>query len=227
MEREYKFYFPPLLDLATVQADSFWIQWKHGPWTRTHHRATYYDDNAGYLNRAGIAIRLRQEGDACILTIKAPGSAEGSYSERQEWNFPWQGKRPQLVEVRDLLLDQAETERVVSILEQLEQLDSEPLLSDLRTDVYRTEALFELDDSMALVSMDSGNLYGGALSEPCLELEVEFVSGSESAFHKAVDAIQAHFSLLTDVQNKLARCLALRRKTMQNTSDDVQAGAAL
>ncbi len=210
MEIEYKFYLPSIINSEMIRQDPFWDDFTHEPWRLIDMEAIYYEVPDLRLSEAGIALRVRQENELTILTIKAPAGLEGTLSERLEWNFPLRKKAISLREVIELLRSEQGTQDLVSFLE---DLGDQELFSDMHTAVTRYESRMNLGESYAVLSIDEGYLAGGTLEEPCRELEVEYLSGDEKAFRETSLGIQKHFGLLGDTENKLVRMLRLRKRS--------------
>lgn len=53
--------------------------------------SVYYDTPDLALQRHGIALRLRRQGDAWLQTVKCAGRQEGGLAARPEWEVPYSG----------------------------------------------------------------------------------------------------------------------------------------
>ncbi len=207
MEIEYKFYIPSDKTVQQITQAEFWGRYEHSTWETERMQAIYYLDPQGILAGRGISLRVRTEGARPVLTVKAPGSKEGTYSVRQEWNVPWLDDALTISAVLDELPDLSG-----EVKEALELVRDEDLDSSLRTDVFRTQSHFSFTETTALVSMDEGWLYAGSQSEPCFELEIEFISGDTQVLENFALKVQEEFSLQGNTSNKLKRLIALRQK---------------
>lgn len=217
MELEYKFLLPETLTGERVLRDPIWDNWAHGPWESYRLRAAYYRDPSGLLAEAGVGLRVRQENDEFVLTVKAPKASANGLSLRYEWNFPWSGRGPECREVAELLLTQ-DDEAAASAADVFRSLGDEALINDMRTDILRLEAELDLVSCRAAVCLDEGVLYGGTLSEPCRELEIELLSGDAAAMHEAAALIRQHFGLTPGTVTKQGRCVALRARSVAEGS---------
>ncbi|HTH40402.1 MAG TPA: CYTH domain-containing protein, partial [Rhodocyclaceae bacterium] len=52
----------------------------------------YYDTPDQALHREGMALRLRQQGEQMLQTVKCAGVSSGGLSTRPEWEVPYSGR---------------------------------------------------------------------------------------------------------------------------------------
>lgn len=161
--------------------------------------ARYYDTAAQTLARAGIALRLRLEGEVWVQTMKLPGPDEVS---RIEWNHT----RPQAS--LDLsLYDDTHVEALMrSVAERLE-CRYVTHITRLRKELRSASGIVE-------VSYDEGAVLAGSVSLPVHELELEGVSGEASDLFALSREWLDEYRLVIDLRSKAARgdaLAALRR----------------
>ena len=156
--------------------------------------ARYFDTATQALARAGIALRLRLEGEQWVQTIKLPGPDELS---RIEWNHP----RPEATLDLSLYAD-THIEALISELE-------DRLMCRYITHVLRLKKEIPTATGIAELAYDEGVIMAGELALPIHELEFEGVSGETSdLFELARNWISEH-QLVLELRSKAARGDAL------------------
>ncbi len=66
-----------------------------GDWTETELTSVYYDTPDGSLREAGYTLRVRQDGDRYIQTVKARGDGGVGLFDRPEWESDIAGPSPE------------------------------------------------------------------------------------------------------------------------------------
>ncbi len=181
-------------------------------------RARYFDTPDRRLARAGVALRLRLEGEHWIQTAKAPGPDELS---RIELNHP--RPHPEL----DLTVYQG-----TAIEKALKGL-SHSLGLRYETDVLRLKLVHQVDDPVhpgtLELAFDVGQIRAGDLTLDLCELEFELLSGTAGTiFHEGRAWMQAH-GLVLDLRSKAERgdLLAQHMDEAQNWNDQTTLRNAL
>ena len=77
-----------------------------------------------------------------------------------------------------------------------------------RTDLYRI-VLLQQDNTVCELALDQGTLRHGEKTAPLCEIELEYVAGSEDAFHALAAELADHLSLMPEPDSKLARAMQL------------------
>lgn len=214
MEVEYKFYLPEDLSPETLREDPFWALFRHSPWTFYHMKADYYQDRQGLLRKHEVSLRLRMENEARILTVKKPKFLEGGLAERYEWNFPWPAAEPLPAEIVRALESLDEPEALAAA-QLFKKIPPDALRTEMRTDIRRLEAEFQCEKLRFFVCLDEGLLFGGSLSEPCREIELELISGDSRLFDAAASAVKKYFALEDGTESKFLRCLNLLERSQK------------
>lgn len=142
----------------------------------------YYDAPDLALAAAGVAVRLRQDGERRLLTIKAqgaqPGDGGGPAATRREWEIP----------VDDGLFQPADIDRAGA-----GELIPAALRPHLRpcfqTTVARTRLLLApYDGAVVEMALDHGRARAGDVTAPISEIELELRQGPLRAlFDVALD----------------------------------------
>lgn len=162
--------------------------------------STYYDTPTGALAKAGMALRVRSDGERFVQTLKTAAAADGGMG-RGEWEAELSGPKPDLARLKG-----TPAEKTFSRSRKLEPL--------FAVEVQRREAVRVLSGEVAVeAALDRGQVIAGERSEPLLELELELKSGGAAdllAF--AAETRKAH-GLALSFTTKAERGMALRRRT--------------
>lgn len=153
-------------------------------------RARYFDTQDRDLARAGIALRLRLEGEQWVQTLKAPGPDELS---RIELNHP--RSSPEL----DLTLYKGSA--VEPILAGLQHA----LKMRYETDVNRLTLVQETSQGVVELACDRGVVRSGNLVFEIWELELELVSGHTDAVFTLGRHWLQQYGLILDLRSKAER----------------------
>ena len=133
---------------------------------RTRHFSTvYYDTPDQRLAAAHLALRIREDGNGCEITLKR--AATDKAISRPEWNAALDG--PQL----DLGALPAEAARLV--IKAAKRADLGPVFS---LDVGRDVRAVAFGRSKIELAFDEGHVTAGGRAAPVCELELELLSGS-------------------------------------------------
>ena len=169
---------------------------------------TYFDTPSLELKKRRMAVRERLSGEQWLLTVKTAGNSENGLSRRQEWEGPTSPGAlnfAALVDDKDLALT---------------LMALRPALTPLfLTNFERHSWVLTHNNASIEVALDQGHITvpGTALSEEILELELELLSGSESALHELADALRhtplGDIALAPSDASKAQRGLALFAQT--------------
>ena len=169
---------------------------------------TYFDTPDLALQRRRMAVRERLAGDLWLLTVKTAGQSQKGLSRRQEWEGPTTPGALQF----DTLVDDATLAADLMALR--------PALRALFfTDFERQRWVVTHAGAKIEVALDQGRIHvpGTALSEPLLELELELLSGPETALLALADVLrqtpQGDLTLTPSETSKAQRGMALWQLT--------------
>lgn len=169
---------------------------------------TYFDTPNLALQQRRMAVRERLAGDQWLLTVKTAGQSENGLSRRQEWEG---STTPGALQFDTLVDDATLAQNLMALRPNLRAL--------FCTDFERQRWVLTHDGAQIEVALDQGHIHvpGTDLSEPLLELELELLSGPESALMTLADVLrqapQGPVSLTPSDASKAQRGMALWAKT--------------
>jgi inorganic triphosphatase YgiF len=167
---------------------------------------TYFDTPTLDLQRARMAVRERLSGSDWLLTVKTAGSSVGGLSRRQEWEGP---TTPGALGFAALVDDAALAAQLMAW-----RADLQPLFC---TDFVRQRWVITHAEAQVEVALDQGEVSvpGTALRAPILELELELISGPDTALQVLAHALrqspQGTLALTPSDTSKAQRGMALWR----------------
>jgi triphosphatase len=165
---------------------------------------TYFDTPDLTLQQRRMAVRERLAGQQWLLTVKTAGQSRGGLSRRQEWEGP---TTPGSLQFDTLVDDPALAQDLMALRPNLRAL--------FCTDFERQRWVIGHAGSEIEVALDQGRIHvpGTDRSEPLLELELELLSGPESALMALADVLrqtpQGPVALAPSDASKAQRGMAL------------------
>jgi len=161
-----------------------------GAVTRVRLRAQYFDTPERALVKAGISLRLRQEGRQWVQTLKMAGANPLS---RVELNHPRPNATLDLSVYEDSPARKplAKAARLLSVC--------------YETDILRLYRRIRTPAGVVEVAFDVGQIRAGALALPVSEVEFELVSGQLQAVFLLGLKWQAAHQLILDLRSKAER----------------------
>lgn len=162
-------------------------------WRKLELQNTYYDSQDYALARAGVALRIRRDGDQLIQTLKTKGCSVAGLSERNEWD--WDIEQPQL----DLQLLAGDCWP-----QELHKLDKTRLEGIFTTDFVRQALELELEIAgqpcQLEVALDLGEVRTARASEEICELELELRQGEpQQLLELALELAASHPLMPCDI----------------------------
>ena len=167
-------------------------------------RSTYYDTGDFRLRRRGFTLRVRDDGERLVQTLKSDGpSGGGAVLRRNEWSRPVETPEPTLPVAPD-----------AAVREAVGPVRASELAPAFSTDVVRRTAVVEVaapDQRKALVelALDSGEIRARNRRDTISELELELVEGPASALYALAMTMQASASLQIQTASKAKRGFVL------------------
>jgi inorganic triphosphatase YgiF len=142
---------------------------------------TYFDTPDLALQQRRMAVRERLAGDQWLLTVKTAGQSENGLSRRQEWEAP---TTPGALQFDTLVDDTALAAELMAMRPRLKAL--------FCTDFERQRWVLSHADAQIEVALDQGRIHvpDTDRQETLLELELELLSGPESALMALADLLR-------------------------------------
>ncbi len=180
---------PHIQELA--QPQSLQAQWLE---------AIYYDTPGMALTRAGIAYRIRREGDKWIATVKADDLSAGGLHIRNEWN----------VEV-PLPLPDLSPFLQTPVGPRLLQVAGEEQYEELLVTCFERKSLSLswYDGSRIELAADRGQVVAGERREKFAEIELELKEGNPAVILKLGAVLARRYPLFLEPRSKFSRGLKL------------------
>lgn len=198
VEIEYKWEMPDEQTLAALLDDET-IAPALGESRELRMRATYYDTANQDVYRLRGGLRVRQENDRSVCCLKLAAHADGACKARQEFEVAAD-------DVIEGLRRLPEVGAPADVCEMLIAGDPQPTCE---TDFTRREHMLTCADFTAALAIDTGEMRNRGRMAPIHEVELEYLNGSEEAFHAFARQLQERFGLETQLLSKLARAMAL------------------
>lgn len=191
-------------------------------WTSHELLNTYYDTPAHDLAQAQVALRLRQDGQQFIQTLKSRGQSVAGLSERNEWD--WYLEQPVLDASR--LSDDCWPAS-------LAHLDRQQLQPVFTTHFTRTKAdltwLIAAAPVQVEAALDLGQVTADEQSEELCELELELRQGEPVALLDLALELAEQLPLMPCDVSKAERGYRLHdpRSSQSLTAPNLEAGLSL
>ena len=146
---------------------------------------TYFDTPRHVLRKAGIALRVRDDGECRVQTVKLAADGMAGLTSRTELSTPVSGDRPELGPLRE--------GGVVPALARRRDADLKPVFT---TRLERTALRLKTRHAQVELAIDQGVIQAytnsGLREEAICEAEFELLSGNATAlFDLALDVCQA------------------------------------
>jgi len=196
LELEFKLAVPQPMLLDKILSDPLVAQVRQDDFCLLDMATTYYDTPDQALRQRHWTLRLRQENDLLIATLKTPGHGHA----RGEWSC----EAPSIEAALEPLLAQG------APAELAELVSGQSLAMACAARFSRRAAdLVFADGTVCELAGDVGELWGGQERSPLCELELELKSGSEETVSAFAEALMARFGLQEEPRSKFARAAAL------------------
>jgi inorganic triphosphatase YgiF len=153
--------------------------------------STYFDTAKHKLKRRGLTLRVRQNGEKHIQTVKA---ANGARFGRGEWETEVEGDAPDLGKADGTPLDQFASKKLRGKLK--------PVFA---TSVHRITLPVRTKTSEIELAIDRGRIIAGQRSSPIEELELELKSGQLADLFRIAKALEREAGAELDLRSKSER----------------------
>lgn len=162
--------------------------------------STYFDTPDKQLRKQGFALRIRQDDNIFVQTLKGRAELKAGITARREWEWP---------------LPSFALDLNVIPISTLQKLFTKPkFLIDFGpqfvTDFMRTTWDIQLSDSTLIeVALDQGAISAGNRSIPIQEVEFELKGGNPEVLKATAHLFQVELGLTPEDRSKAARGFAL------------------
>ena len=169
------------------------------PAERSKLAAVYYDTPKDRLARSGMSLRVRQEGDIRLQTVKA--EANGGLVDRGEWEAPTStgtldAKALRRTPVKKLLNGRAGK-----------------LIPKVETHVQRSRWDLAVDGAEIELVVDEGEVLAGRERRDLSEVELELKAGPKEALFRVARSLTDDVPLRLGVESKYQQGQALLRSS--------------
>lgn len=200
MELEYKLAVASPALLEQILFDQEVAQVRQGGYRLLNMATVYYDTPDRRLSALCWTLRLRQENENLVATLKTPGDGRA----RGEWECPAYSIRDAI----PVLLEQGAPEKLTELL------DGQALIPVCAAQFTRRAAdVAFADGTVCELCGDIGMLAGGAKEENLCEIEVELKSGDADTAAAFAQELQDRFGLTEEPRSKFARASALAKES--------------
>jgi len=219
METELKLRFVHP-DGQTRFLSSAWLQQLVMPdsTTKTEMLSRYYDTQNHDLTRLETSLRIRQEGDLQVVTIKLGGQSSNGLHQRLEWSVEldddnWKTDLESGLDTdwfqKHAISDGDPDERLHEVLQVIE---GQPLQEICQAGFTRTAFDVGFGDTLMELALDDGELHAGDLSDVINELELELKEGDVRDLMELGSLLMDRYELVPEIKSKYARCLDLLKR---------------
>ena len=202
MELEYKLAVKNPAVLEQILFDEEVAQVRQGDYRLLNMVTVYYDTPDRRLSALRWTLRLRQENENLVATLKTPGDGRA----RGEWDC----QASSIYAALPMLLEQGAPEKLTELTEGQTLI---PVCSARFT--RRAADVVFSDGTVCELCGDTGMLVGGTKEEGLCELEVELKSGDADTAAAFAEALQERFGLTEETRSKFARASALAKECAQ------------
>ena len=196
MELEFKLAVPNAALLEQILFDPQIAEVRTGGYRMIQMGTVYYDTPDRRLSARRWTLRIRQENDILVATIKTPAAGRA----RGEWDC-----RANTIEAAiPLLLEAGAPAELTEVLEGQRLI---PLCAAQFT--RRAAEITFADGTVCELCGDIGILMGGSKEENLCEVEVELKSGDAETAEAFASELMDRFGLSEEPRSKFARASAL------------------
>ncbi|MFD2231956.1 inorganic triphosphatase [Alkalimarinus sediminis] len=142
----------------------------------------YFDTHDLLLNKACIALRIREKGGRFIQTLKTKGDTVGGLSQRGEWEWGLSGCKLDVT-----CLHEGGWPEGIPVAELAEVFE---------TNFKRTSAVVELKGGRAELAVDDGYILAGGVKSPLSEVEIELIDGDAGVLFEVAEIVAHAMSVM-------------------------------
>lgn len=197
-ELEYKLAVPNPMLLEKILFDDLLSQVRQEGYTMLEMGSVYYDTPDRSLRARGWTLRLRQENQRLVATLKTPGPGRA--------RMEYETEADSITRALPLLVQQGAPEELLELAERgLEMVCGARF-------TRRAAKLTFADGAVCELAGDVGELLGGARMEPLCEVELEWKKGNEDTVEAFASELMDRFGLQEELRSKYARAYALAKE---------------
>ena len=202
IELEFKLAVPNPALLEQILFDKEVAQVRQGNYRLLSMATVYYDTPDRRLSQRRWTLRLRQENQTFVVTLKTP--AEGRGKARGEWAV----EANSVMEALPLLLEQGAPAELTEVLADQRLI---PVCAARFT--RRAADVAFADGTVCELCGDIGTLAGGGREEALCEIEVELKEGDAETAEVFAGELMDRFDLQEEPRSKFARAAALAKES--------------
>lgn len=167
------------------------------------YEAIYLDSEEGNLNEAGLALRIRKEGEKWVATVKTKGSSVDGLHSRDEWDVEIENPVPSIEYFKN-----------TSIYTDLQAALGGEILTSLFTTKFerRIVNLSVKEKSLIELAIDIGEIIVKNRREEIAEVELELKSGEAEDLSFIGDILIQKYGLVPEERSKFYRGLMLMKE---------------
>lgn len=214
METELKLRFATADDQNSF-LESPWLDHLVMPDSRveTDMLSRYFDTHSQTLTRMKTSLRIREEGEQRVATIKLGGKSSNGLHQRLEWSVDLEENDWSRDPAQGLNADWfgqnafSEGDPDERLQEILQAIDGQPLIEICQAKFVRIAFDVGYGDTLMELAIDLGELSAGNMTDAILELELELKEGDVRDLMELGDELKAQFALVPEEKSKYSRCL--------------------
>ena len=168
-------------------------------------KSVYYDTPDRALRKHRYTLRVRDDGDGYVMTVKGASGGASNELLRGEWECAVSGPDVDRIGLQGLLPP--------DVLERIGDAAFEPLFT---TEIDREQKTLSFSSSVIEVAFDRGRIVAGNKTEPVAEVELELKEGTTAALYELALDLEQFGVLMPSSRAKADRGfdLALGSKPM-------------
>lgn len=199
LELEFKLAVPQPALLEKILFDQAVTQLRRSDFRLLDMATVYYDTPDLALRQRRWTLRLRQENDCLVATVKTPAAGRA----RGEWSCEASTIESALPE----LVAQGAPEELLTLTEG----KALSMVCAARFSRRAADLVFH-DGTVCELAGDVGELQGGSKQEALCEVELELKEGSEKTVQAFAEELMKRFGLQEEPGSKFARAAALAQQ---------------
>lgn len=221
METELKLRFATADD-QTKFLESPWLENLVMPDSRveTDMLSRYFDTHQQTLTKMKTSLRIREEGEQRVATVKLGGKSSNGLHQRLEWSVDleendWSKDTSHGLDAAWFCQNAfSEGDPDDRLQEILESIDGQPLIEICQAKFVRIAFDVGYGDTLMELALDFGELSAGDMTDSILELELELKEGDVRDLMELGDELKARFNLVPEEKSKYSRCLDMLAQQM-------------